>query len=88
MQKRIKILFLSLSTCCLVLCLICFWLYYSFYLRWADKFNGEGRYFDPEENVVYLSQDKALLPIAITVFALAFVFWFISRKYFKKKNPF
>jgi len=61
--------------------LISLWLFYENYLKWAGLFNSDGRYFDENESVVYLSQDFILIVPTILFFAIALIVFWIRRRY-------
>lgn len=80
-------LFFSLSAGCLGCGLFALWGYYFFYLRWAGRFNGEGRYFDPVEGVVYSADSSGDLLVSVLAFLLALVLWLMGRALRKKISP-
>jgi hypothetical protein len=68
-----------ISLLMLTLCLLTGWLFYEFYLKWFSVFEN-GRYFDPEMEVVY--HDTSFIWGVISSFLLlvSIVLWLLATK--------
>ena len=66
--------------------LMSLWLFYQNYLKWVGLFNSEGRYYDENESVVYLSQDSILIIPTILFTAIALMAFWIRHRYSKNEN--
>ena len=55
------------------------WLFYTFYLKWAWVFE-DGRYFDPEEEVVYDDASFIWGVISFSLLLLSILLWLVASK--------
>ena len=61
------------------LCLVCGWLFYEFYLKWVSVFE-DGRYFDPEEGVVYEDTSFVWVVLSLVALLISIALWLIAGK--------
>lgn len=79
MRVWVRRVLLAMSIAFMGVASVAFWFYYAFYLKWSGRFNGEGRYYSPEDEVVYHSDSKVDLYFAIVALGLAAACWLARR---------
>lgn len=79
MKTAVRWGFKVISLCTFGFSVVSAWLFYVFYLRWAWVFEG-GRYFDPEEAVVYHDTSFIWGVISFLLLLLSILLWFVAPK--------
>jgi Sec-independent protein secretion pathway component TatC len=59
--------------------LLCAWMFYATYLKWAYLFEN-GRYFDPRDSVVHHDSNVVWVILALAFIFPAAAIWILSRK--------
>jgi hypothetical protein len=61
------------------LCLLSGWLFYEFYLKWLSLFEN-GRYFDPQEGVVYDESSSILGILSLSLLLVSALLWALATR--------